>query len=292
MQLARPPLEATPLRQATCNRRRRCTAVAVATLVTAAATYGLLPTKARSQDTDRTTCPDDSNRQKALREAIEQNTRQKNLPVPAGVPTDWSWYTGKSGVNTATPSPSGFSAVTGWGIVYPEAGYPTVPANVLVRNFVTFLHLASGGWMEVQNQATDPISGDHFVADFSNNQNFPWNTRTLPDGTVVFDAPRVGYNDHFWPERRGTFGSEPVDGVFVSARVKTDAPAAMLVAALGADWWRSVTAQYESGFANNPGIGQSNFVRLKTRWRTLYFYSLSTEQFEANFAHLPLKYCG
>jgi hypothetical protein len=146
--------------------------------------------------------------------------------------------------------------------------------------------------MEVQSQAKDHIGGAHFVADFSRNRNVPWTPRSSPDGSAVFDAPRIGYNGHFWPERRGTFGSEPVDGVFVSTRVRIDAPGAALVAALGADWWRSAIATYEDGFTNNPGIGQSNFVRLATRWQTLYFYSLGTEQFEADFVHLPLKYCG
>jgi hypothetical protein len=260
----------------------------------AAASNGLLPMTAPGQQQDRTKCLDDPDWRAALEQAREQNTRQKNRATPAGVPRGWSWYNGKSGLHGAARPPSGFSAVTGWGIVYPEAGRPpsSVDVGVLVREFVTFLHLASGDWMEVQSQAKDVIDGAHFVADYSGNRNIPWTPRPSADGSIVFDAPRIGYNDHFWPKTRGTFGAEPVDGVFVSARVKTDAAGAPLVAALGADWWRSVTAAYENGFANNPGIGQSNFVKLATRWQTLYFYSLSTEQFEADFAHLPLKYCG
>jgi hypothetical protein len=282
----------TPHQGASRDRSRLQAAAIVAAAVIGAAVNGLLPTTAFVQQ-DRTKCPDDVDRQAALEQATEQNTRQKNQLVPAGVPRGWSWYNGKSGLHEAARAPLGFSAVTGWGIVYPEAGHPTSSPDtgVFVRDFVTFLHLTSGGWMEVQSQVKDLIDGAHFVADFSRNRNVPWTSRSSPDGSVVFDAPSIGHNDHFWPKRRGTFASEPVDGVFVSAGVKTDAPGATLVAALGADWWRSATAQYENGFTNNPGIGQSNFVRLTTRWQTLYFYSLNTEQFEAEFAHLPLKYC-
>jgi hypothetical protein len=294
MQCVRPTSKTT-LRQG-ASRDRSCghAATIVASAVIGAAVSGLLPTTAVVQpQQDRTKCPDDADRHTALEQAIEQNTRQKNQAVPAGVPRGWSWYNGKSGLQAAARPPLGFSAVTGWGIVYPEAGHPTsiLDANVFVRDFVTFLHLASGGWMEVQNQVKDPIDGAHFMADFTRNQNVPWTLRSSPDGSIVFDAPKMGHNDHFWPERRGTFGSEPIDGVFVSAGIKTDAPGAMLVAALGADWWRSATAEYENGFKNNPGIGQSNFVRLTTRWQILFFYSLNTEQFKAGFSNLPLKCC-
>jgi hypothetical protein len=270
------------------TRTVRRTAALVAIAITASVS-GPLSHKTDAELPDRTDCVDDW--RTSLKEAIEQNTSRKQQPAPAGVPRDWSWYNGKSGVHAAAPPPPGFSAVTGWGIVYPEGGRPASSTNAVVfmKDFVTFLHLASRGWMEVQNQAKDAIGGAHFAANFSGNRNVPWTARSLSGG-IAFDAPKIGYNDHFWPEKRGTFGSEQIDGVFVSARLKTDTPGVALVAALGADWWRDAAATYEAGFANNPGIGQSNFVRLATRWQTLFFHSLSTESLEADFARLPLKY--
>lgn len=38
----------------------------------------------------------------------------------------------------------------------------------------------------------------------------------------------------------------------------TSDPKANLVAQLGADWWLNSTAQFVSGFANNPVVGGSN----------------------------------
>ena len=226
------------------------------------------------------TKPDGCAHMSALALAIDQNTRANNQVNPAGVPASWSWYGGKSGTSSAGPAPTRFSAVTGWGIVYPQAHTQLAgtSARILIDGFVVYVHLAGGGWAEVQNQARDTISGGNFVADFSRNAHIPWTKEAHPDGSVSVDAPRMGYNAHFWPFRRGTFTPDTVDGVFVQARLKTDDPLAALVAALGADWWRDAAAPYVDGFSNNPGVGQSNFVKLTTGWQKLFFYSLSTRQ--------------
>ena len=54
----------------------------------------------------------------ALSDAIYQNTAGNSKGFPLGL----SWDTGIYGTHTLTPAPSGFSAVTGWGVVYPQAG--------------------------------------------------------------------------------------------------------------------------------------------------------------------------
>jgi hypothetical protein len=218
----------------------------------------------------------------ALTDAIYQNTRGNSQGYPAGL----SWDTGVYGTSTLTPAPSGFSSLTGWGVVYPEAGAP-VSANaasdtVQISNYTTYVHLTNGSWVEVQNQPQDGIGGAHYVADFSGNANVPWTEQKLPDGSVSVDAPQVGYNDHFWPGVRGTYTPGTVDGVFIEANMKTNDASANLVAQLGADWWRSPTAQYVSGFANNPVVGGSNFTKLTTQWQTLYYTSLSPQQLQAD----------
>ncbi|MBN9000707.1 MAG: hypothetical protein J0H75_01100, partial [Rhizobiales bacterium] len=64
--------------------------------------------------------------------------------------------------------------------------------------------------------------------------------------------------------------------------MKTDDPNANLVANIGADWWRSASAPYVDGFANNPSPGMSDWVKLTTDYQTLYFTSLSAEQLRAD----------
>ena len=48
-----------------------------------------------------------------------------------------------------------------------------------------------------------------------------------------------------------------------------------------------LTAQFVGDFKNNPVVGGNNFIRLTTRWQTLYYTSLSPHELEANQpAHL------
>jgi hypothetical protein len=73
-----------------------------------------------------------------------------------------------------------------------------------------------------------------------------------------------------------------VNGVYVRVDMKTNDPKANLVANVGADWWLDASAGYVLGFNNNPGAGMSDWVRLTTNWRTLYFTSFGPQQFQAD----------
>lgn len=220
----------------------------------------------------------------SLTDAIYQNTVGNSEGFPLGVPQGYDWYSGTNTIVGDKP-PSGFTSVTGWGQVYPQAGAETsanASADVQVANFKTYVHLTNGGWVLVQDQSTNPIAGAHFTADFSGAANLPWNETTLADGSSSMDAPKNGYNDHFWPGARGSYGAGMIDGVFVEAQMKTDNPNANLVANLGADWWRSPSAPYVDGFANNPSPGMSDWVKLTTDYQTLYFSSLSPAKLQAD----------
>jgi hypothetical protein len=155
-------------------------------------------------------------------------------------------------------------------------------ATVQIANFQTYVHLTNGSWVLVQNQSADPIIGAHYLANFSGNSSVPWNETTLSGGSASVDAPQSGYNDHFYPNARGTYAPATVDGVFVEASMKTNDPNANLIANLGADWWRSPTASFVSGFSNNPGAGMSDWVKLTTNYQTLYFSSLSPQVLQAD----------
>jgi hypothetical protein len=140
----------------------------------------------------------------ALNNAINQITPGNSQGYPAGL----SWDTGIYGTRTLTPAPSGFSALTGWGVAYQEAGAPVSPNaasdTVQIANFTTYVHLTNGTWVKVQDSAQTGIGGAHYVADFSAGP-YPWSEQTLSDGSVSADAPLTGYNDHFWPTGRGTY---------------------------------------------------------------------------------------
>lgn len=220
----------------------------------------------------------------SLTDAIYQNTVGNSEGFPLGVPQGYDWYSGTNTIVGDKP-PSGFTSVTGWGQVYPEAGAAAstnANATVQMTGFKTYVHLTNGGWVLVQDQATNPIDGAHFTADFSGAANVAWNEKTLADGSMTMDAPKSGYNDHFWPGARGTYGAGTIDGVFVEAQMKTNDPNANLVANLGADWWRSATAPYVDGFANNPSPGMSDWVKLTTEYQSLYFTSMSAAQLQAD----------
>lgn len=213
----------------------------------------------------------------ALTDAINQNTRADDTVYRLGIPTDWSLY---GGAEPGTLPPSGWSAVTAWGQIYPEAGASaTINANaqVQIQDLTTYLLLNTGQWVEVQNQSTDPVAGAEYVATFANNASIPW-TASTSNGVVTANAPANGFVDHFYPELHGTFTPGTVVGVFVEAQMRTTGPSAELVANLGADWYLNSTAQVP----NNTGAADSNWELLTTNWQTLYATNLTAAQLEAN----------
>jgi hypothetical protein len=220
----------------------------------------------------------------SLSDIVAQNTAGNSAGNPVGVPSSYSWYDGLDKVSDAPPSD--FTAVTGWGQVYQKAGAPAYSnpnASVEIANATTYVHLKSTGqWVVAQDQATDPISGAHFVADFSGNAAIPMNMSPGSNGSTAIDTPPAGYNDHFWPDARGTYAAGDVDGVYVQMDMRVTDPNLQLIANVGADWWRDSSAGYVDGFSNNPAAGMSNWVQLSTQWSTLGFYSSSTAQFEGN----------
>jgi len=223
-----------------------------------------------------------SARSAALSEAINQNTPGKSQGYPAGL----AWDKGVYGTTALKPAPAGFSALTGWGVVYRAAGEPVSPSpesdTVEIADFTTYVHLTSGTWVKVQDQRWDGITGGHYIADFSNDDHIPLPRQTLADGSESMAAPPAGYNDHFWPKERGTFTPGTVDGVFIETKMRTNHPQANLVAQIGADWWLNATADFVAGFDNNPPVGGNNFIKLTAQWQTLYYTSLGPQALEAN----------
>ena len=222
----------------------------------------------------------------SMSDIIEQNTVGFSDGYPVGVPESYDWYTGLYKPAGYAGPPGDFTAVTGWGQVYQKAGAPayTNPnAKVEVANARTWVHLKSTGeWVLVQDQGgTTNIEGGHFVTDFAGNAGMTMNVSSA--GTSAqFNAPPSGYNDHFWLGSRGEYGAGTVDAVYVQMDMRVNDPNLHLIANIGADWWRTTSAQYVDGFSNNPGAGMGNWVELSTNWSTLGFYSSSTADFQAD----------
>jgi hypothetical protein len=221
-----------------------------------------------------------------ISDAINQNTTGRSEGYALGVPRSYGWYRGLYKPPGYSAPPSQFTAVTGWGQVYPKVGaprYSNPDGHVLIANARTYVHLsATGEWVLVQNQATDRMAGAHFAADFGKKPTTQMKISSLSDGSVAVGIPPAGQNDHFWLTNRGTYSAGSVDGVYVQMDIKTNDPDLKLVANVGADWWRDATAAYVHGFENNPGAGMSNWVELSTTWTRLHFYSWSNSKLRSN----------
>lgn len=215
-------------------------------------------------------------------EAITQNTSGYSEGFPDGVPRNYAWCGGSHQPAGNDRPPPDFTAVTGWGQIYPKAGeapYSKSDGSVAVANAKTYVHLhATGEWMLVQQQTTDAIGGAHFASDFKGKPAIAMKPSEQPDGSVSIPVPPSGYNDHIWIARRGVYSAGEVDGVYVQIDMKTNDPEMKFVANVGADWWRDAAAGYAQGFSNNPGAGMSNWIELKTEWSTLRFTSWSTSR--------------
>jgi hypothetical protein len=220
-----------------------------------------------------------------ISDAINQNTPGRSEGYALGVPKNYDWYRGLYKPAGYSAPPPLFTAVTGWGQVYPKLGalkYSNPNGRIIIANARTYVHLsATDEWILVQNQTTDRIVGAHFAADFGKKAGIQMKVSSLSDGSVAIGIPPAGYNDHFWVTKRGTYAAGSVDGVYVQMDVKTNDPDLKLVANVGADWWRDATAAYVQGFENNPGAGMSNWVELSTKWSRLHFYSWSNSKFRA-----------
>jgi hypothetical protein len=224
-----------------------------------------------------------------MADAIIQNTLGQSEGYAFGMPEGYAWCAGSYKPAGSSTPPSDFIAVTGKGQIYPEAGAWGAPAysspngSITIANAKTYIHLSTTReWALVQNQATDEIAGGHFFADFSPSPAKQMRVEAQPDGSVVIGAPPAGYNDHFWPIKRGTYAAGSVDGVYVQMEMRTNDPDMKLVASIGADWWRDAVAGVVQGFDNTSGAGMSNWVKLSTQWSTLRFYSWSTAQLRAD----------
>jgi hypothetical protein len=188
-----------------------------------------------------------------------------------GVPSSYSWAT--TPVVADPTDASGYTAITGWGVVYADAN-ATEPAQGTVRvelkNLVAYVWSNSQAkWVQVQ--ASPQVIGADYVEDFANNASIATDWRTEPDGGIS-GSTVPGYDIHFYPPSRGNVTPSDIGAVFVSYQARligANASTARYLANAGADWWQTPTAPYPA----NAGVGQGRFMYLSPNWSAIDFYS-------------------
>jgi hypothetical protein len=209
---------------------------------------------------------------------------------PYAVPTSYSWYYGGGGYlgDPTVLAPSGWSSMTAWHAVFCEAvsaggdAKPSVECNVIIGRYSSWVHLTSGGWVQMQSVPPLAVVTARMDGAQSGNNGFDLNPTQNPDGTYTEEAPPVaplpGWCNHGWPSSRGSFTAGTVDGCFSYFEMRVDQPNANKIAASGIDWWQSPSADYP----NNTGYSQSAWIRLTQNWRAITGCSVAVSVLRAD----------
>ncbi|WP_429250794.1 hypothetical protein [Paraburkholderia sp. GAS333] len=211
---------------------------------------------------------------------VAQAVAQMQLPHeanPKGVPISYDWAAAPC-IWQSTP-PSGFTAITGWGQVqFANGSGTTAAADVLqLRNFKTYVLDSSGGLTLVQDQGT--IAGALMLPTFADNTSFATELTNSGGVTTVTLNPADSFQ--FWPSDRTTLPAG-AQGVITTCEAKIAAPTGTTdpnintsyIISLGADWWQSLTAGWNSSYSTNAGAGNGRFIYLTTDWQTVSFTTI------------------
>jgi len=224
---------------------------------------------------------------------VESDMEDANVVFPDGVPSDYSWY-GGPGIEAGNNVPTGYSAITMWGQLYPKAGGSPQPnVDVEFQDPQTWIYsISHQAWNEVQG-APD-VQGNYYLATFAGNTSTPATIVAEPDGGYAVTPPTDGYNFHFWPSGgRGTIDASDVGGVFTTVQARlvaadpsqpADLSADQYVLDVGGDYWQSTGAPYP----DNAAIFESRFDAVTSGWQSFDAITWSQARISANPA-LPLN---
>lgn len=224
------------------------------------------------------------------------NPAPTNGIYPYGLPESYSWYFGgESWLGDLSRLPANgklptCSAMTAWHIIYCEAvsaggaAKPSVPCNVIMRNYKSWVHLISGGWIAQQAAPPDFVVNGRFDGAQSGNNATGVTTTANPDGTFTAQAPPndagdgTGWANHGWINSRGGFTAGTVDGAFSWFEICVDQPNANKLCASGIDWWQTTSANYP----DNTGYSQTEWIRLTTDFQIVTGCSLDPSILQAD----------
>jgi phage tail P2-like protein len=226
----------------------------------------------------------------------DQVIADSNHPPPPALPQDigiypygiagFSWELGGYSYlgDTSRLPPAGWTSTTMWHLVYPEAASYQGPAkggvacNVIFKNYQSWVHLKTGGWVQAQDCPPLLVTTARYDAQQTSGVGLTDGSNEQADGSFPEPGPPVGFANHGYPSDRGNFTAGAVDGVFSYFEVKVDQVGANLLVAGGIDWWQSESAP----FPNNTGYAQTIWKRLTTSYQPVTNSSLPLATLQAD----------
>ncbi|WP_188131054.1 hypothetical protein [Paraburkholderia panacisoli] len=207
--------------------------------------------------------------------AAVQQMQMAHQAKPNGVPDGVAWAMAPV-LEYPTP-PSNFTAMTGWGEIQCAVGAANTAtaATVEMRNFRTYAMDSSGQLTLVQNQGS--LDGALMLPTFADNTTFPTQLTNSGGITTTTLDPTKAF--HFYPDRSTIPAG--TQRLVVTMEAKISAPAGVTnpsidnsyILMLGADWWESMTAQWNY-LTTNFLCGSGRFVYLTTSWQAFTFTSI------------------
>lgn len=218
---------------------------------------------------------------------------QPHEGIPAGVPVEYDWA--RQARMGAGNDPGGFTAFTGWGQVFPAEGTSIATLSILLRDMrVLVCHGQRRTWTLLQQGG---VEGAQFQPDFGNNHNQPpVRVAKVGEAIVVKIADRSVY--HFWPRQgRVNLPSQNLCGIVVLVQAKlvpdmqnqsADALEHRALLGLGADYWKSKSAQWDNYESNRDvAIGRLKWVGDSWRWYGLAIATPAELQRLSQFGYAP-----
>lgn len=205
---------------------------------------------------------------------------------PAGVPTSYSWYPGKSTGSSPT-APAGFTAISHWGQFHRVVGNEQNGVGKLeCRSYIGWVRRKSDKvWVQTQTigqqgSTNFKLEGGMFDAKFTTNAAVPGSVETLAgQAGGLFLTPGPNQCNHFWPGPRGIFAADQFDypATYMEVRAQNAADVGHFILQMGNDWWA-----FGNAGTPNPDGGHSNWLDVTTEWQPYLFYSCSDAELQAN----------
>ncbi|MGL4175091.1 MAG: hypothetical protein ACRCSN_03360 [Dermatophilaceae bacterium] len=226
-----------------------------------------------------------------LAERIASDMTGTHEERPHGVPESYDWAAGPR-VGKGNSCPSDWNAMIPWGHAYePASGNPATNTRVHVKGLQTLYLSKSDGQWHVW-QSSEDVGGAMYVEDFVGDESKggPEYVRDEPDGGQSA-IPGDGFNFHFWTPERATVDCSDIAGVVstVQARLVVDDTAkpddrstARFLMSVGADYWRSLDAQWAADWSNNGDIGIGKFRFIGTEFTSYYMTTMTKDQLAEN----------